>query len=611
MKRPDLSKSKIIGFDTETYDPELLQRGTGVYRKDGMMVGFSLSNDDFSEYYDVGHPGVTTDTKRKNMNYLKDVMSNNVPKVAANISYDYDWIVNGYDIPINGILHDIQIAEPLICEYRNSFSLANLARLYLGREKQKTEIDKYCEKQGWKGKSASWIWKMPYETVRPYGRVDAELLIPILKIQLQLLKEQELTSLYEIEMGLIPLVMQMRKVGVRLDVDLLNTKIDTVIDSLRIEKENMTKKYGEFNVKSTKQIAKVFDELGIKYKRNEPTALMKEKGHTIGNPNLDKDALKLIDHELPKQILQIREYRTILNTFLVNSFTDLRVGERLHTNFNPLRSDNYGTVSGRYSSTKPNLQQIPSQEETMGKFCREIFIPEEGYVWAKLDWSQIEYRLIAHYARGDKSELIRQQYINDPKTDYHKLVMDWTGLDRTNAKRLNFGMAYFMGVFTCSKKFQWTMEEAKEFIRIYHEAVPFVKTTRTHVVKIAKIRGFLKTILKRRARISPKMVNERREYSIFNRLIQGSAADLMKKAMYDSYKEGLFNVLVPHLTVHDELDVSVPKTKAGKEALIRLKQIMETCVELRVPIRADLEVGNNWADVSEEKANIFLKGFLK
>ena len=610
MNYPDLKNSNIIAFDIETYDPELIEKGTGVYRKDGKILGVSISNGEFTEYYNIGHKDCKKEEKEKNLNYLKTVLSTNIPKVAANILYDYDWLVNGYGFNINGKLHDIQMAEPLICEYKNSYSLDNLAKEYLHIGKEKTLIDKFCEDHNLKGDSRKHLYLMPYATVKPYAKKDSELLIPIINKQLLKLKEENLLELYNMEIGLIPLIMQMRKVGVRIDVDKTNQKINYLLNSIKESKALLTKKYGDFNVKSGKQIAKIFDRLNIPYERGQPTALMIHNGHTVGNPILDKNALKNIDHEICHNILKIREYRTILKTFFINSFTDCRVGERVHTNFNPLKSDTYGTISGRFSSNKPNLQQIPGKEETMGEFCREVFLPEESMVWARLDWSQIEYRIIAHYASGEKSDAIRKEYNTNPKTDYHQMIMDWTGLDRKTAKMLNFGMAYFMGTFTCSKKFGWTMEEAQQFIDTYHKEVPFVKTTRNHVVKIAKIRGYLKTVLNRRARISPRMIESHKEYSIFNRLIQGSAADIMKKAMYDSYQKGLFNVLIPHLTVHDELDVSVPKTKEGIEALKELKNTMETCVQLKVPITAELEIGKNWADANELKALKFLKGEL-
>lgn len=606
---PNLNNSKIISFDIESYDPELIDKGPGVYRKDGCVLGVAISNGEFSDYYSFNHKDSPQD-KQKNINFITDVLANSVPKVAANIMYDADWLQNGMGIKINGVLHDIQMAEPLICEYRKSFSLAVLSQDYLQLQKETNLLQDWCNENGIKTTNPrAHIYKMSFDLIRQYGKTDAYLPIKILEKQLPILQDQNLSELYRMEMSLIPLLLQMRKVGVRIDNEKVKSKISHLISSLKFKRIHLEKNYGKFNVKSSYQIAQIFDRHGIPYDRHPPTELMQMNGVTQGNPKLDKEALKAIKHPIVDEILSIREFRTILNTFFINSYSEMRVGDRLHALFNPLRSDNYGTVSGRFSGTKPNLQQQPGKEETMGTFCREVFIPEEDHLWGKLDWSQIEYRLIAHYARGEKADYIRERYNNDPTTDYHQMIMDQTGFDRSTAKQLNFAMAYYMGWFACSKKFGWSAQEAKEFIKNYHTEVPFVKETRAHVVKIGKLRGYVRTILNRRARVSPKMIAERKEHSIFNRLIQGSAADLMKKAMVDSYKAGVFNTLIPHLTVHDELDISIPRTKEGKEATLELKNIMETCVKIKVPIMADLEIGPDWGNVSKDQAESFLKEF--
>jgi DNA polymerase I-like protein with 3'-5' exonuclease and polymerase domains len=606
-KYPDLKDSKIICFDIETYDPELTTKGTGVYRKDGNILGCAVSNGEFSSYYNIGHKNITTEEKMRNITYLREVLGSQIPKLATNILYDSDWLQNGYDIKINGEMNDIQIAEPLICEYRPSFSLDNQSKFYLQKEKFKTEIDEFCTQHNLSGGSRKWLYLMPFETVEKYAVPDAMLPIQIFEKQLKILQEENLIDVYKMEIGLIPLLLQMKKVGVRLDVKKVNEKIEQLekkIDSNQIELDNLCGR--KINVKSPKDKQYILDKLGIEYERATPTKIMQSKGIEEGNPILDKPFLKTIDNPIIKKLLEISEFRTILATFFTNSFTEMRVKDRLHCNFNPLKSDEYGTVSGRFSSSNPNLQQIPGKEETMGDFCREVFIPEEGMLWGKLDWSQIEYRLIAHYAVGEGAEKIRRQYQENPDTDYHQYIMDLTGLERKNAKIMNFGLAYFMGVFSLSKKFGWSLEEAKNLVDTYHKHVPFLKSTRTNVVNVAKSRGYLRTLLGRRARISPMMIMEHKEYSIFNRLIQGSAADLMKKAMLDSYKAGIYNTLIPHLTVHDELDFSIPQTRAGIEATRELKNIMENCIKLRVPIIADLEIGDNWGNVSEERAIGFI-----
>ena len=287
--------------------------------------------------------------------------------------------------------------------------------------------------------------------------------------------------------------------------------------------------------------------------------------------------------------------KTLLEMFII-PYQDLIVDGRLHCNFNPLRSDEGGTVSGRFSSSNPNLQQVSAKKEgNEGQIIRKIFIPEENQLWLKNDWSQIEYRLIAHYARGAGSDTIRNRYNNDPKTDYHDEMGQMTGLpDRKIVKTLNFGAAYGMGPKKMALTYGWTEEYAYNIYNMYHAKVPFVHITSNAVANTASTRGYIKTILGRKARLKSKD----KSYVMFNRLIQGSAADLMKKAIADSYEAGVFNTLTPHLTVHDELDCSMPNTKEGREAAKELKLIMENCIKLKVPIISDAELGENWGTLT-------------
>lgn len=602
---PDLSNSKIISFDIETYDPELKELGPGCYRKDGNILGVSISNGEYSNYYNIGHKGCTPEETKRNIMYLRNVLESYIPKLATNCLYDIDWLLNDLNINVKGKINDIQIAEPLIDEYETSYSLNSLSQKYLNTGKVLTRLESKCREMGLNGDVREHIYLFPYEDIKKYAIGDVNLPLKIFELQMQTIKEENLESIYDLETRLIPLLLQMRKIGVRIDKQKVAEGIDLLVNEIRTKQGEFNNQYGETNVKSNKQLESLFNKLDIAFERRAPTALMKQKGKIIGNPNFDKTALEKIDHPICKDILYIRECKTLLNTFFVNSFSKNSINGRIHTSFHSLRTDQYGTVSGRLSSSNPNLQQIPGKDdnEIAGtnsmKLCRKIFIPEDGCDWYKYDWSQIEYRLIAHYAQGPGSADIRKRYNENPKTDYHQWVMNMTNFNRKEAKMLNFAMAYFMGVQSCSNKFGWTKEQAEDFINHYHKSVPFIKITRSDVVRVAKRRGFIHTILNRKARVSQLMKIEQREHSMFNRLIQGSASDIMKKAMVDAYEAGVFNVLFPHLTVHDEMDVSVPKTKEGKEASLELKHIMETCVRLRIPIFADMESGPSWGEVKK------------
>lgn len=602
-KYPDLSAARVIAVDIETKDPNLLDMGPGVYRGDGAVMGVSISTGDgFHEYFNIGHEGVAAQEQTNNINYLKNVLALPVPKVGANLLYDLDWLENGLGLPVAGPIHDVQIAEPLLDEYRRSYALDALADAYLGKRKEKGEIERYAAARGWKGDPRAHIWRMPAEVVRAYAIADADLPIEIFRRQYPRLKRAGLLDVYALEMDLYPVLLRMRRAGVRIDRSRVASGIEVLTGRIKGAEGRLAAEYGPFQVNSSLQLSRIFDRLGVAYPRHAPTArasaqLEMGAAPPLGNPKLDADELRGIAHPIAAAVLDVREARTCLSNFFVNAFSKMTGPDgRIHCSFNPLRDGTRGTVTGRLSASNPNLQQIPGKGKgPLGEMCRAVFIPEDGMAWGKFDWSQVEYRLIAHYATGPGAEEIRRAYREKPETDYHAWVQSVTGLDRTTAKRLNFGMAYFMGINSCAKKFGWTLEEAERFVQVYHEAVPFIKTSRAAVVYRAKKDGEVRSILGRRARMTDEIKKAGHEHAFFNRLIQGSAADLMKSAMVQAERAGVFDVLVPHLTVHDELDFSVPRTAEGGAAFMELKKIMETCVTLKVPLVAEGKIGTDWA----------------
>lgn len=599
-----------IGVDSETKDPKLKEMGPGCWRGDGYSVGWSFATKDVAAYYPIKHPDTTPKEAERNRRIIQDILKAHNEKVFANGLYDRDW-AQSMGWQINGQCHDIQIAEPLLNEYRPSYSLEALAKIYKKEAKATAYLEEYCKQSGWsvskETPAVSYIWRMPAHAAEHYAKLDGTLALQIFEEQRILLEEENLVELYELEMKLMPLLLRMRKQGVRLDIPQLKRTAARVADAHYELSEKLYEMAGkEFNIKSTPQLAAVFDKLNIAYPRNEPTPLMKEAGKP-GNPNLDKDALNKIKEsnsiarELCTAVLEWRHYDTLINMFFI-PYLEMQVNGRLHCSFNPLRSDEYGTVSGRFSSSRPNLQQVPAMADKLddadtddalrGQIIRKLFIPEEDHDWGKADYSQIEYRIMAHYAVGPGAEELRADYCNNPLADHHKRIQDKTGFDRRTAKRLNFGGSYGMGVKTASEKFGWTMEEAEMFMASYHAASPYLKPTRKKVIATAEKRGYIFTILGRKARVD----YSRKLTSFFNRLIQGSAADIMKKAMVDCWEAGIYEVLIPHLTVHDEMDVSIPRTKEGEEAWKEQQRLMENAVQLSVPLRVDSHKGRNWAE---------------
>lgn len=592
-------QSALIGFDTETRDPHLSDKGPGCYRGDGYTVGVSFAAEGVAEYYPLRHPDTTAEEREGNLRKINAILQSKNKKVGANVMYDLDWMhAQPAFTAVCGEVHDIQLAEPLLDEYRPSYSLASLADIYGFEPKAVAYLKKKAAELGFKGNPNAAIHKMPGSVVAHYAKLDAHLPLAIFNAQLGQLSGEGLFELYNMERKLIPLLLQMRNQGVRLDVPLFkHAALRASEHQVTLQKEIWTLAKKEFDINSTLQLSKVLDGLGVRYPRRPPTKLMALAGKA-GHPSLDKDALTNITHPIAGLVLAYRHYTTLINMFFV-SYASLQVNGRLHCSFHPLKSDEYGTVSGRFSSSKPNLQQVPAMDDDTakddalrGKLVRKLFLPEPDHTWAKLDYSQIEYRVIAHYALGPGAEELRKAYNDNPNTDYHQRIQDSTGFSRREAKRLNFGGSYGMGAETASKKFGWTKEEAELFMSAYHRAAPYLKYTRQRVIQRAEERGYIYTLLGRRARVHPS----RSMSSFFNRLIQGSAADIMKASMVKAYEAGVFNVLKPHLTVHDELDVSVPPTKAGKEALAELKIIMETALQLSVPLIVDCHEAANWAE---------------
>jgi DNA polymerase-1 len=608
VKYPDLSSEAIIAFDTETKDPNLEELGPGVYRRsvDGSkLLGCSLSNGrGFSEYYNLGHYDCSSAEREKNVRYLKDQLGSSVPKLGQSIMYDIDWLENGeYGIKVNGRLGSIEIAEALLNETQREYNMEFMGKKYCGRGKERGLPEDFCEANNLKGDFRKWLWKMPYGIVREYAKVDASLPIDIFNIQRPMLVEQEMLDLFDLESELTRVLVLMRKTGIRVDTEKRDRNGLMVQGMIEEGEQRLFDRYGQFNYNSSMQVAMILDREGIPYPLTEPKRDPRD-GHMTkgGNPAINAYFFKRYGEEIPLvgELQKLRQARHHLDTFIMGSHVKFVGPDGLiHAQFFNMRNDNLGalkgTRSGRLSGVNPNLQQQPSKgvDEFWGQLCREDFIPFEDCWWGKCDYSQIEYRFMAHFAVGPGSDELRCAYNANPFQDYHQFIMDLTGLKRRYAKNLNFGVAFGMGADHMAELFGWDVKYALEIIRVYHEKAPYIKSTIDLVQKRAIQRGYIKTFLKRRSHLT----DPKKAYTMYCRLMQGSAADLMKKSMVECYHAGLFDVLHLHATVHDELDVSIPKTRAGVDAFREMQRMMESALTLKVPVKAEPEVGDNWADI--------------
>jgi len=595
----DFSASKYISYDIETYDPNLTEFGPGVFRKDGYMLGFSLADESgFAEYYNVGHPGCTDYERNKNLDYLREVMALPQPKIGVRIQYDINWTEIGYSIPVAGTLIDIAIAEALLDENLMHYDLDSMSHKYLGIGKQKGRPEKICEEQGWKGDFRKYLYLMTYEDVYDYGVGDAAQPIRIHMIQKKLLDAQELNTVFDLENKITRILLMMYKNGVRIDTEARDKSIVDIKKVIADKKKILFAHHGDFNYNSSKQIAALLDSLDVGYPINEKTK----------NPILDAHSLKRIAVETPfvSEIVLVKKLDKILGTFLEGSLLKAVAPDgRVHASFYNTKTETdgglRGTRSGRLSCASPNYQQIPSYDKKEKDefknwytgLCRRVVIPEAGQLWGKTDYSQIEYRFMAHFACGPGSHEVRDQYNADPHTDYHGMIEQLTGLPRKLAKNLNFGVSYGMGANHMAEFFGWELEYCYEMLNTYHSKAPFIKATMKQVEIIAKSQMFIRTFLKRRSHLT----DVKKAYTMFCRLCQGSAADLVKQAAVDIYDAGLFDILTLHLSVHDEYDASIPQTRVGFEAFAEMNNLMENALTLKVPVIAEAEVGPNWADL--------------
>lgn len=599
MDLPNLNNEKVLGFDTETYDPHLKELGPST-RRGGFIAGFSLATmGGDAWYFPIAHKEGENCDPDQTMRWLKDTLQGK-KLVGTNLKYDLEYMAVQHDYQHNGEIYDVQIAEPLIDENLYNYSLDALARKYLQEHKDDEELHQWlASKYGGKADrktQADRIWMAPGEVVRPYGMSDAELPLRIMKKQWKEIKEQNLEQILDLEHDLMPVLLKMRVNGVRVDMD----KLDEVSEVLRDKRKEALKKAGA-DIWSAASIARAYDKRKLEYPLTEK-----------GNPSFTKAVLNKT--EFGRTIAEARRYDTAVGTFIDGHFGRYVIGDRLYAQFHQLRGDDGGTISGRLSSSHPNLQNIPARDPEIGPLIRSVFVAEPGHKYVAYDYSQIEPRLVIHYAPG--TEHIRRMYKWDPATDCYRAFManlpEW--IDRWSTKILYLAMTYGQGKKATAESLGVPLEDAERILDAFHNGAPYINQLKRMATGRAKERGYITTLLGRRRRFNlwestdwktarkdgameeeiarNKYTRVKRAfvYKALNGLIQGSAADVMKQAMV--YLDREFPEHVPLLTVHDELGYS-----AGEDfPYQRIKDIMEHCVDLRVPLLTDMSVGNHWGE---------------
>ncbi|MBN1880924.1 MAG: DNA polymerase I [Deltaproteobacteria bacterium] len=578
------SKAPLLSVDTET---------TSTVPMQAELVGVSLCFDDASSYYiPLAHRylGVPKQIDRDTaLSILKPLLENpRVPKAGQNIKYDY-IVLARYGIHINPIAFDTMVASYLINPSRRGHSLDAISLEYL----QHRPIG-YKDVAG-SGKHQLTFDQVEIETASEYAAEDAYLVYRLVPILTDLMEARSVRSLFrDLEMPLLTVLARMEMAGVRVDRDILGALSVAFSKDIATLEGKIIDQAGEpFNVNSTKQLATIlFEKMGI-------TPVKKTKtGYST-----DNDVLTVLSaqHPIAEDILQYRSLAKLKSTY-VDALAELINPDtgRIHTSYNQTVA-----ATGRLSSSDPNLQNIPIRTAE-GRRIREAFVPKEGFVLLSADYSQIELRLLAHFSKDSgltdaflKGEDVHASTASlifgvDPK--------DITSDMRRKAKTINFGIIYGISAFGLSQQLGIGRDEAAAFIDSYFEKFSHVKQYMDGVIEQARHDGYVTTIMDRRRYLPELKSSDRNVRSFAERMaintpVQGSAADLIKRAMI-TLDRRLTNELPDSrmiIQVHDELVLEVPEERVEK-TVSTVREEMEGALELSVPIVVDIHTGTNWSE---------------
>ena len=603
---PDLKGHKYIAIDLETKDPNLKTRGSGAIQGMGEIVGFAIAVDGWSGYYPIAHEGGGNMDRQKVLKWIKEVLETPATKIFHNAMYDVCWL-KAYGFKINGMIVDTMVMASLIDENRFSFTLNSISFEFLREVKDEKALKEAAQSFGLDAKAE--MYKLPAMYVGNYAEKDAELTLELFKTLSREIKKQNLENIYQLETELFPCLIEMKFKGVRVDVEKahkLKQQLNTEEKQLLLEVKKHTGE--EVEIWAARSIAKVFDKLALSYELTSKSKL----------PSFTKNFLSEHPHPTIKLIAKAREINKAHTTF-IDTILKHQYKGRIHADINPIRSDQGGTVTGRFSYSNPNLQQIPARNKDLGPMIRSLFLPEIKHKWGCFDYSQQEPRLVVHYAAStepicfDDSVKNIVEKFKDNSVDFHQTVADLANIKRKDAKTINLGLFYGMGKAKLQAELGLnTKQEAENLFNQYHDSVPFVRDLMTYTSNQAQT-GSIGTLLGRRCRFNkwepstfgmhtPMDFEEAERtygrgrirraftYKALNKLIQGSAADMTKKAMLNLYNEGI----IPHIQIHDELDISIQSDDQAKKII----EIMENAVTLKVPNKVDYESGNTWGDIN-------------
>jgi DNA polymerase-1 len=585
---------KRFALDVETFDPYLKDRGPGFKYGIGYIVGIALANDTESIYLPIRHSSSQNYDIATVMGYLQRLLDEADEVMMANATYDLGWLLQE-GITCRSTVRDIQVAEALIDEEKITYSLSSLAKEYLHTNKDETLLLEASRFYGVHEKNE--LYQLPAKYVAMYAEEDARLTYRIYEKQTPILREKELWQIWELECAVTPILVNMTKKGVPVNLE----KASELNDRLRKEETELMAHVG-IDIWSPKQVVEYCRKLNLPIPKTDK-----------GNDSVNKGFFDKYcnDHPELERLRSLRELNRLRKVFIEDLILNGNYKGRIHASFIQTARDDSGTRSGRLSCKHPNLQQIPKRSK-IGKEIRKLFYCYgDNALWAKLDYNSQEPRLQVHYALLlglPKADEAAEAFIAGKKL--YTFFEEQTGLPYDICKALFLGKGYGMGKNKMSEMIKRSLTETEEIIERFDIMAPFIKILFQRLSEKAAERGYIKTILGRRSnfdwwvpkgersctpvkgychakdKFDGKQLMRAFVSKALNRLIQGSAADQTKKAMVDCYRAG-FDIRLP---VHDEINAFV----STEQEAFSIKELMETTIKLKLPVKADLELGQTW-----------------
>ena len=602
---PDVKGITQVAIDLETYDPGIKDHGAGYVSGNGFVVGVAVSFEGFDGYFPVKHERGANLPETAVKNWLKNLFKEDPIVIFHNAIYDLGWLRRwGVECNVTKI-YDTLLAAPLVDENKFNYKLDFLAKDYLGERKETDLLENFGKENGFR--AIENMHMVPSSLVGIYAEQDTRLTLKLwefLRIELQ---KQNLIDVFNLETDLLPILLEMKWKGVRIDLEKAEKTKKFFSDEEKNIYQTIKKETGikidASSIYTPSVLQEIFDKVGEKYEVTEKNKQIK----------IEKDSLLESENPVIRSLALAREYNKAHTTF-IDSYLKFAINGRIHADINQLKKeDNRGTVSGRMSMSYPNLQQVPSRNPLVASKIRSLFLPEEGEQWASLDYAQQEPRLLVHYAKKQGLEGADEmvKFFEDGM-DFHQVTAEMAGISRKEAKTVGLSLMYGQGIKALAESLESTEEEAKALKDKYNKNVSFLKSIMTKATRYAEQQGYINTILGRKCRFdlwTSKDFEDRRvfsyenarkewswnqiqranTYKALNRVIQGSAADQTKSAMVSLRKEV---GVIPMIQIHDELNVSVTDETQVKE----IKRVMESAVELHVPTKCEAKIGPNWGE---------------